>query len=72
MNHNNHDLTLFYEVVGSQAYAALITYGGDVEVVVADPARDRINVEGAYLYCNTCSERVYAGEGGLAEGWQVV
>lgn len=68
MKHDGHNL----DYVANEcivSFAATIDGDGDV-VTSGAPRVDFIDGD-TFVWCNTCNERVYGGEGGLSENWQV-
>lgn len=67
--HEGHKLVCVYDHCIAQQACEITPEGnvlvtGDLEVIDIDG--------GARVYCDTCDVQVYAGEGGLAEYWEVI
>lgn len=67
--HDGHDVKLVYTNVTVEHSAVL---NADGDVVVKDHA-EILRIDGdSFVHCDTCDERVYAGEDGLSDEWQVL
>lgn len=69
-DHTGHDLFYVYDRAVVQT-PCTITPTGDVKVGEYFPSVVRVDGD-CYIFCETCDQRVYSGEGGLARDWTAV